>query len=190
MDIVSKAGDAMGISIPRSILYRIAIIGNGYPHFSHLVGKYLLQEAVRSNLSDISPETYKAGILQAVAGSHEELRLSYEKAVQRQDDVYKHLLWALADMDTVDVRIDEWVSHYYEIAKRQTWKVVEEDTLRERIQRLGQEPYGSIVANPSIRYGASTTRYRYKRFSSTLMKSHIRLIAESENVELGSSVGL
>ena len=42
MDIVSNAAKAVHVEIARDILIRIAIIGNGYPHFAHLMGKSIL----------------------------------------------------------------------------------------------------------------------------------------------------
>src|SRR5690606_30620451 len=106
------------VNIDEDMLYRIAIIGNGYPHFAHLMGKALLAEAVVEGVSEITPVVYERGVRQAVSDSIQELKTAYEKATQRRDDHYKHLLWALADRDVVDLRIDQWIAAYRELVLR------------------------------------------------------------------------
>ena len=84
MDIVESAATEIAISVPKQILYRIAIIGNGFPHFAHLMGKALLVAAVISEENAITDEVYRRSVTDAVADSYEELRAAYEAATQRQ----------------------------------------------------------------------------------------------------------
>lgn len=190
MDIVSEAAGQLGIEVDAEILYRIAIIGNGYAHFAHLMGKEILIGTVRADSPIVTPELYSEGVARAVSASIQELRVSYEAATQRRDDMYKHLLWALAHSDVVDLRIDEWIRVYRELAGRQSWKEEPDDRLQYAIGRLNQARYGSIVMNTPISYGAHVQRHRYKRFKNTLMRGHVRLQAENEGVNLGLRVTL
>jgi conflict system STAND superfamily ATPase len=190
IDIVREAAARLGISVDAEILNRIAIIGNGYPHFAHLMGKTILIETVVEDSNEVTPETYARGVRRAVSESIQELKISYEAATQRRDDIYKHLLWALADSDTVDHRIDDWIRGYRELSQRSYWTEEPNSRVRTAITRLNQENYGRIVTNTPIRYGSRALRYRYKRFTNNLMRGHVRLQAEAEGVQLGHRITL
>lgn len=192
MDIVSEAAASVAVTVDSDILYRIAVIGNGYPHFAHLMGKALLVEAVLDDASTVTPEIYDRGVRQAVSDSIQELKSAYEKATQRRDDHYKHLVWALADRDVVDLRTDQWVAAYRDLVLRLPVQVASRDDneLRTALGRLSRSEYGCIVTNTPRSYGRAETVYRYKRFSQTLMRGHVRLQAELERVHLGSSRGM
>lgn len=189
MDIVSNAASKVDVGISDDILYRIAIIGNGFPHFSHLIGKSLLVEAIIAESDEITPTIYRRGVESAVRDSSEELKSSYDAATQRGDNYFKHLIWALADSQVVDVRIDEWLELYSELVAANGFKRVTDDKLRTAIGNFKKDNYGAIVVNTPSRYGASSTRYRFKRFSNTLMRGHVRLQAEREGIDLGKNVG-
>jgi len=187
MDIVADAATHVGIRMDQELLYRIAIIGNGYPHFAHLMGKTILTEAIVAGVDHVTLDTeiYEKGVARAVKESHEELRMSYEAATQRGDSVYKHVLWALANKDVVDLLIDDWIRAYEELARHHPWPEVEERRVRNVISRLNQSRYGAIVTNTPLKYGSHERRNRYKRFSHNLMRGHVRLQAEKERVHLG-----
>ena len=188
MDIVSEAAAAVDVEVDQDVLFRIAIIGNGYPHFAHLMGKALLVEAVVQKATSVTPEIFERGVNQAVQDSIEELRAVYNAATRRGDDVYKHLVWALADKDVVDVRIDEWIESYRVLTQQKLSAkppVVEESVLRNAIGRLSRTDYGAIVTNMPKSYGSAEIIHRYKRFAETLMRGHVRLQAAKERIFLG-----
>ena len=166
------------------------IIGNGFPHFSHLIGKAILVEAVAADANRVDSEVYRAGIASAVADSYEELRSSYDAATQRGEDYFKHLIWALAHSDVVDIRIGEWLTMHDELAQRLHWSVPPQKKLKTAISNFKSENYGCIVTSTPARYGTFLTRYRYKRFASSLMRGHVRLQAEKEGVTLGHQTEL
>ena len=190
MDIVENAAKAIKVNISREILIRVAIVGNGYPHFAHLMGKALLTEAVISDEGEISKGVYKAGVARAVGDSLQELRVAYEAATQRGQDYFKHLIWALAHSDIIDVRIDEWIRLYLELGSQLGWGEVPEKNLKTAIGNFKSDAYGRIIVNTPARYGASEMRYRYKRFNNMLMRGHVRLQAESKGITLGKMPSL
>ena len=190
VDIVRTAAENVSVNVSDDILKRIAVIGNGYPHFAHLMGTHLLAEAIKSNCGSITFDIYKDGVRSAVDGSIQQLVRSYLDATQRGDDINKYLLWAFADFDAPDVRIDDWIAHYNRKADELSWGKVEEEVLRNRIQRLSQKEYGEIITNTPVCYGSREIRYRYKRFTNNLMRGHVRLVAESEGIALGNSCSL
>jgi hypothetical protein len=159
-------------------------------HFSHLIGKALLEESILQDLEEVTQAAYKTGISAAVSDSFEELRMSYEAATQRGEDYFKHLIWALAHSDVVDVRIDDWIRIYQELCSYYGWTTATDTKLRNAIGNFGKENYGNIVRNTPARYGSADIRYRYKRFCLALMRGHVRLQAEQEGVKLGNKAGL
>jgi type II secretory pathway predicted ATPase ExeA len=190
MEIVKQAAGQVHVTVDEEILIRIAIIGNGYPHFAHLMGKALLTGAVVAESSEITPPLYAKGVERAVNESIQQLRMSYDTATQRRDDIYKHLLWALAHNDTVDIRIDDWIRVYLELARRELWPDEPEARLQDTITLFSEDRFGAIVVNTPIRYGSQAIRYRYKRFANSLMRGHVRLQAEREGVQLGQRITL
>jgi hypothetical protein len=189
MDVVVAAAEAIGVSVPKNVLFRIAIIGNGFPHFAHLIGKSLLIESVLTNESIVTPVVYRKGVGRAVSDSIQELKSSYNAATQRGDDYFLHLIWALAHSDVVDVRIDQWIDLYRELAERHHWKVADETKLKYAIGNFKNAAYGRIVTNTPAHYGTQEMRYRYKRFANMLMRGHVRLQAEHGGVTLGREPG-
>jgi hypothetical protein len=121
IDIVADAGGALGVAVPREVLFRIAIIGNGFPYYAHLIGKTLLIEAVLNEQKAITAGIYRIGIQKAISQNLQELKVSYEAAIQRGEDYFKHMVWALADFDVVDIRLDEWKNRYLELCRRSSW---------------------------------------------------------------------
>jgi Cdc6-like AAA superfamily ATPase len=190
IDIVKEAAKAVNVVVNTDILYRIAIIGDGYPHFAHLIGKSLLHEVVVNNVNEITNDIYKNAISRAVRGSIEELTNQYNTATQRKDDVYRHLVWAMADSDYVDLRTDDLFDQCKKVGEKLSWILPDHKTLSKRLTRLGTDEYGKIVVNTPKRCGSDEKRYRYKRFSSSLMRGHVRLIAENEGFQLGGNITL
>jgi len=186
MDIVSDAADNLNISISEQYLTRIAIIGNGFPHFAHLMGKHLLIQAILEGADAISKPIYSEGVKAAVAGSIQELRITYEQATQRDSDHFKHLIWALANSNVVDVKTSDWKRLYVELTSEHHFQRIEQSKLTNAIGNFKKETYGRIIVNTPARYGSKETRYNFRRFTSPLMRGHVRLQAANEGVELGS----
>lgn len=187
INIVADAANALQIDISNDILYRIAIIGNGFPYFSHLIGKTLLIEAVVDNAERISKDIYAKGIKKAISQSLQELKISYEAAIQRGEDYFKHMLWALADLDLVDIRIDDWKSNYQELCKKFSWSPTEGRKFTNATNNMKSASHGNIIRITPAKYGSTKTRYRFRRFTNPLMKGYIRLQAEDEGYRLGKS---
>lgn len=191
MDVVSDAAKALEISISKAILYRIAIIGNGFPYFAHLIGKHLLIEAVLTEADEVTETVYLAGINKAISQALQELKVSYEAAIQRGDDYFKVMIWALADFDLVDIRLDEWLSKYNTLSNTMFKNTpINDKKFKTASNNLRNEGYGNIIRMTPAKYGAAETRYRFRRFSDPLMKGYIRLQAEGEGYQLGKNLGL
>jgi len=186
MDVVSHAASSLDVSISNNILYRIAIIGNGFPHFAHLMGKALLTEAVLNDSNEVTNELYILGVKRAVSDSIQELKSSYEAATLRGEDYFKHMIWALANNDYIDVRTDDWKSHYFELCDKYGWTRTSDRKFSLAMGNFRKENYGHILTNTPDKYGSSERRNRYKRFRSTLMRGHVRLQAEADGILLGN----
>ena len=186
IDVVQNAAGKVGVQVQEQLLRRIAIIGNGFPHFAHLMGKAILTEAVIATEDVVTDQVYRKGVARAVGESIQELKIAYETATQRSEDYYKHLIWALADSNVIDVRIGEWLRMYEELGRKRHWPRADGGKLRNAIGNFKTPKYGAIITHTPNRYGSIGMRYRYKRFSNTLMRGHVRLQAENEGVILGT----
>jgi Cdc6-like AAA superfamily ATPase len=187
MDIVSRAAEKLGIHVPSSANVRIAIVGNGYPHFAHLMGLSLLQEALEAGQKEVTREIFDRGVQRAVRGSREELKASYEAATQRGRDDYRNVVWTLADIEFADARTDQIEERYAILADRLQWEPARCDVAG-ALTRLRTEEYGGIVMHTPKRYGAtepSERRYRHHRFTNSLMRGYVRLRAQAEGILLG-----
>jgi hypothetical protein len=185
IDIVQQAADKLEVVVPREILIRIAIIGSGYPHFAHLVGLELFTSWLDQTHNEITPDTFRNAITRAVGGSIEELRDSYSTATQRGTDDYKCVVWTMADMDAVDVRLDDLDNHYKNAARtkgRGHWPEADVGTI---VGRLRTAEWGAILTLTPKKYGSDEKRYRFQRFTHSLMRGYVRLRAEEEGTQLG-----
>lgn len=187
IDIIDVASNELSISVDRDIKLRIAMIGNGFPYYAHLIGKTMFVEAVERDLTVVSKEVFIAGVNSAIDQSLQELKISYDAASQRGADYFKYLLWALADFDEVDVRINDWEERYQELAIKCRHETATANQFKNAYGNLLKEGYGAIIRKTPAVYGDTETRYRYRRFSNPLMKGYIRLQAESEGFQLGLS---
>jgi len=187
MDIISDAAANLNIQVDQEILYRVAIIGNGFPYYAHLIGKALLIEAIEESTDEITPEIYAAAIRAAISESLQELRFSYDAATQRGEDYFKYMIWALADFDLVDIRQDDWYEHYIKISIQAKNEPISQARFVTASNNLRSEGFGNIISMTPAKYGATETRYRFRRFSNPLMKGFIRLQAENDNFSLGEN---
>lgn len=188
IDIVQGAAEHVEVEIPKDVLFRISIIGNGYPYFAHLMGLALLMEALGHGASCVDDTIYRKALARAVRHSNEELKASYETGAQRGTDDYRNVIWTMADMDLVDLRSDEIAVHYSELAKKQKWTDLGEPSIRKILSRLKGTSHGEIIMAPGKKYGVtkpSERRYRYHRFRENLMRGYVRLRAEDEGCQLG-----
>ncbi len=185
IDIVADAAKALEIEVPSKFLYRIAIIGNGFPYYAHLIGKTMLIEAVELSASIVTDEIFSAGLRVAISQSLQELKSSYDSAALRGQDYFKHMLWALADFDVVDVRIDEWEQRYQELARKFSWQATDEAKFRNASNNMRKEGHGEIIKMTPAKYGSVEARYRFRRFADPLMKGYVRLQAEHSGIQLG-----
>lgn len=187
INIVDDAAKVLNVEVSRELLFRIAIIGNGFPYYAHLIGKTLLIEAVVNQSDLITRDIYRTGIRKAISQSLQELKVSYEAAIQRGEDHFKHMVWALADFDVVDIRIDDWKARYLELCRRFSWASTEDSKFTNASNNMRNEGYGNIIRITPAKYGSSETRYRFRRFTNPLMKGYVRLEAENEGIQIGES---
>ena len=186
MDIAREAAEAVSVEIPVSLLYRISIISDGYPHFSHLMALHILTRCVIHGSAVVTKEMYSDGLKEAVKGSLEELAAIYEKATLRRDRAFERVLWTMAESDLVDQRIEVIVARYIDNCRALHWERENEETIQGVISKLRQEAYGSIIRNVTQKKaGEGKKVYGHVRFAESLMCAYVRLRAEESGIQIG-----
>lgn len=186
IDIAKTAADAIPITIPENILYRVVAVADGYPHFAHLIALHVLSVAIVSDAKEIDNGIYNEGLQEAVEGGLEGLAGVYEKAVMRGEQIYKYILWTMADSNMLDQMKDDIINNYENLSQKHRWGAVDVEGATTALQRLKTSAHGEIIKNtPQRTTGTAKKVYRYVRFSEPLMRAYVRLRAENEGVQLG-----
>jgi DNA transposition AAA+ family ATPase len=95
-EIVEKACGKAGLTASPDAVAKIAVLSEGLPHYTHLLGLYAGQRAVQDDRSEITIGDVNAAIPQAV--ERHTIQSDYDKAIRstQTDNLYRQVLLACA----------------------------------------------------------------------------------------------
>lgn len=101
-DIVTKANTELGLQIDRKVLNDIVSYSSGYPHYTHLLGKFATLNALTRGSNTINDEDFKYAVNQSIENANESIRRTYEKAVitSKAESYFPVVLTACALVET------------------------------------------------------------------------------------------
>lgn len=159
--------------------FRITQIASGYPHFIHLILKDVLLEAHENRFIDdtVSQKLFKAGINRSLEQTEAHLTAAYKKATQRGTDVNIEILWAVAYGPHLSRQFKAIRDDYAKImSERPTREQASETKIRNNLNALCKEPCGKILLRE---------RTGWYSFRDPIQRSYTRLVAESNDIDLG-----
>jgi len=179
LQIVDDIEQKFDLAFSKGQRYRIAQISDGYAHFTHLMLKDILMEAHRTKFDggDVPQQLFKDGIVNSVKQAEAHLVEAYKKAVMRGTDINTEILWSVAKGPHLGRQFKEIRDDYLEIMSgRENRTVADEQKVRNSLNAMCEEPCGCILTKK---------RTGWYEFSDPVVRSYVRLVAESEGADLG-----
>jgi hypothetical protein len=78
--ILDTGFGAIDIVLPPSIRDRIVGLSQGFPHYTHLLGKYTALEAISFESFEVAEEDFQAAVEGAIEDTYESIRAAYQTA--------------------------------------------------------------------------------------------------------------
>lgn len=175
-EIVSMATEFLGMKIENKTLTKIVEYSSGFPHYTHLLGKYSTLEAITLNENTITNKHFNSAMKEALENVNESIRNLYKSAIMstREGTYFKDVLYACAMAKT-----DEYGTFRATDIENFLWKKIGYKSVQAFHYHLGKfasPERGSILEKISV--AKSRTRYR---FENPLFKAFVRLKYYNEN---------
>jgi hypothetical protein len=176
--LVRMAAETLGVAIDDDVVLRISRVSDGFPHYVHLLCQKLfwLAHRVPHDVECIDVPMYRQAVSEAVDSAEAHLRLAYERAVLKDRDDYREVLWAVADRPDDDRNIQRvYAESYLRIMLACHRIPLELAEFQGCVARLRSEPYGAILVN---------RRRGWTGFREAIMRGYVRLMAEHAGVAI------
>ena len=169
--IIDHAEENLNMKVEKNVKSNIIAYSNGFPHFTHLIGKFVFLAAITNKQSDVTMNHFAIGIKQAINYVNESIKNSYQKAItsQKVNAIYKDVLYACALCKT-DEQNTFRASDLHSVFKSKLKQNRKQQSYQYHLGRLCSDERGSILE--SIQDYGSRKRYR---FSNPLVKAYIRI---------------
>ncbi len=176
-EIIDRSSEALGITVNQDSRFRVAAISDGFPHYVHLVCEKLYWHlfSVEEQVATATPEHFIQSVRDACHSIESHLRLAYEKATMKDNDVYQEVLWALADHYELKRNVDAVYRSYLRIMEKRGREPLERAKFVSRLNNLKSQRHGSMLR--------SGQRSWYE-FSENMVRGYVRLRAETAGIPL------
>jgi uncharacterized protein len=182
-DIIVEGFKQLGISVKDTTAFRIAMLSDGFAHFTHLIGLKIalgaLNEArVPEDVDD--PGVLEDAIRAGVADSEAVVKEAYDAAVQKYAS-YEPVLWAVADHWELFRSTRQIYESYKRICddlrkKSEHVEVVEKKKLTSMLFNLKQKTHGeALVSN----------RKSWFKIRISMLRGYCRMVAASKGINVG-----
>jgi len=170
-DILRKGLKALEMTMEVAVRDQIVGLSQGFPHYTHLLGRYCALEAIELQNDRITAADFEIAIDSAIDDTQESIRNAYQLATMtsRQRTIFPYVLLAaaLADEDEHETfRAADMVQPLSEL----TGRSYETPGFAYNLGRLASAERGNMLE----RLGGSNPRYR---FTNPLMKPYILMRA-------------
>lgn len=179
-EIVKDVEREFNVSFPAGYRVRIGQIAAGYPHFAHLILKNTLLKMFENRIEDseVSMESLREGLNQSSSQAATRLRTAYENAIRKGTDRYIEVLFATANSQHLKRQFKDIAQDYETIMftrpDRNSY-----DTKKNNGQDL-RNALNSLSQRGVLKKGKTG----WYEFSDPMLRSYVRLVAETEGVEL------
>ncbi|KHT33672.1 nSTAND1 domain-containing NTPase [Pectobacterium carotovorum] len=163
-EIITTGESGLGITFERDVKDKIVEISNGFPYFTHLIGKEAAEVALSESKNPIDQEILTRAIDKAVINTEGQLKRAYDNAVtSSRTSVYPSILYAAAKFADNKFTIQEWITQI----KDDTGNQYNNNGMSNYIGRFTREDKGKIITKAA--------RGVYK-ITDPRMPSYIRMI--------------
>jgi uncharacterized protein len=182
-DIVVEGFRQLGMSVKDTTANRIAMLSDGFAHFTHLIG---LKMALAALHEDTLPEDVddvqilEEAIRASVADSEAVVKDAYDAAVQKYAS-YEPVLWAVADHWELYRSTREIYKSYVRICdalktKNEHVEVVDKKKLSGMLNKLKERSHGeALVSN----------RRSWFKIRVSMLRGYCRMVAATKGIKVG-----
>jgi energy-coupling factor transporter ATP-binding protein EcfA2 len=176
-EIIDRSSEALGITVNEDSRFRIAAISDGFPHYVHLICEKLYWHlfSLEEKITTATPDHFMQAVRDACHSIESHLRLAYEKATMKDNDIYQEVLWALADHFELKRNIDAIYRSYQRIMEESRRTALDRTKFVSRLNNLKSSRHGTILR--------SEQRSWYE-FTENMVRGYVRLRAEEQGIRL------
>ncbi|WP_233424170.1 ATP-binding protein [Pluralibacter gergoviae] len=110
-EIIETGEQGLGITFDHDVKNSIIDISNGFPYFTHLIGKELADIAMSTGEEKINSNLLPEALKRAVVNTEGQLKRDYDDAVtSSKTDVYPSILYAAAKFKDNKFTIQDWIA--------------------------------------------------------------------------------
>lgn len=180
-ELITDVEREFEVSFTRGQQVRIAQISAGYPHFAHLILQNVLVKGHEAGFSgrEIPADLFKQGVHLSAEQAATGLRRAYEIATRKGTDRYVEVLWAAANGAHLERQFKDVASDYRNIMRQRKGReeLADDQQLRNHLNSLCKAPFGTVLRRRPPGW------YEY---TDPMFRSYVRMVAESEGIELGA----
>lgn len=167
-EIIETGEKGLGITFCREIKNTIVEISNGFPYFTHLIGKESADITLSSGKTKVDSDILPEALKRAVVNTEGQLKRDYDDAVtSSRTDVYPSILYAAAKFKDNKFTIQEWITQI----RDDTGVLLSNYHMSNYIGRFTRADKGAIITKAA--------RGVYK-ISDPRMPSYIRMVNSNE----------
>ena len=170
-EIISKANIELDMDINKDVLEQIVMYSSGYPHYTHLLGKYSTLNSLQRESLHIDCVDFNKAVDQAIENANESIRSAYEKAVitSKSKSLFPTVLVACALVKT-DEHGTFRLTDIKGVLEKEFDLHKDLQAYQYHIGKLCTEDRGNILEK--INVSGSLSKYK---FSNPLFKSYVIL---------------
>ena len=177
-EIVNTATTKLEMEIDSKILAKIVEYSSGFPHFTHLLGKFSTMEALKLDENKIVLRHFNNAMKESLENVHESIRLQYQKAVSstKKTTLFNDVLTASAMIKSDEhntfraIDVEKYLSS--EMGYKKTIQA-----FTYHLGKLCSPERGQVLQKVSI----AKSRNRYK-YANPLFKAYVRLRYHNERM--------
>ncbi|MFT3974628.1 MAG: ATP-binding protein [Amaricoccus sp.] len=176
-EILGEAADRVGITVDRSTSLRIARISDGFPHYVHFLAEKLFWRVFEDREANgvAGHFHFQNAMNDASEAMDIELKGPYQKAIQKYNDDYEGVLWAVADGHELVRRSTDVFENYERIMRSIDREPLDRKKFNQRINSLKSPAHASILKG---------SRSGWYEFTEKMIWGYVRLRAERAGVSL------
>lgn len=169
--ILEKGLQSLAMGIEPAIKRRIVYFSSGFPHYTHLLGKYSARECINSEENVIADKHYREALEHALRDANQSIRNAYQLATidaKKRKSRFSKVIdaCAVADEDEYGTfALRDIVEPYNRISGEK----VKAQNLAYNVQKLCDSDKGSILTKVG---DSNNIRFR---FNNPLMKVYVRM---------------
>ena len=169
-DVIDSGLFKLKLSMDKRVKEDIIVFSQGFPHYTHLLAKFSVLNAIKKRYSTIVRSNFDNAINKAIENAYQSTRVSYQKAVFSNKEIspYKAVVQSCA-LATEDEHGTFRASDLLHPMKAITKKPVTLKSFTYHLSKLHTESKGALLHKVSHN---NQTRYRFK---NPILKAYIML---------------